>query len=182
VFIDSLLGEVRARSLTVAALRSITGLDLQEVQDRRHIPAGPGVYVWAAGVHCGVWYVGSGSGWNGLWSRLGTWFRHLETIYERNIGPDPLAEDGAAFWVPAIRTAYLEELKCYASVVDEGSAHSAKEWEARIQQANQIASGNVSVLGGSAWENKAGSLAQMAETWAWERLREMERQAAAPTP
>jgi hypothetical protein len=44
-----------------------------------------------------------------------------------------------------------------------------------MQQANRIASGNVSVLGGSAWENKAGSLAYDADKWAWDQLLAMQR-------
>jgi hypothetical protein len=46
-----------------------------------------------------------------------------------------------------------------------------------MQQANRIASGNVSVLGGSAWENKVDSLAHEANKWAWERLLTMQQEA-----
>ena len=73
---------------------------------------------------------------------------------------------------------HLNQLKCYASSLSEGSEPGAKVWEARMQQANRIASGNVSVLGGSAWENKANSLlAYEADNWAWERLLAMQREA-----
>jgi hypothetical protein len=78
---------------------------------------------------------------------------------EQNIGPDAPVENGAAWWVPAVRAAYLEQLKCFGSPLPEDSVPSVKVWEARMQQANRIAAGNVSVLGGSAWENKEGSLA-----------------------
>lgn len=46
-----------------------------------------------------------------------------------------------------------------------------------MQQANRIASGNVSILGGGAWENKPNSLAHEANNWAWERLLAMQREA-----
>lgn len=180
MFIDSLLGDVPSRSLTVRALCMITGLELRHIPDRQKIPQGPGVYVWAPNFDCGVWYIGSGSGWNGLWSRLGTWFSALQAMRADNVGPDPLVENGAAWWVPAVRAAHLNQLKCYASSLSEGSEPGAKVWEARMQQANRIASGNVSVLGGSAWENKANSLAYEADNWAWERLLAMQREAEGP--
>ena len=180
MFIDSLLGDVPSRSLTVRALCMITGLELRHILGRQKIPQGPGVYVWAPNFDCGVWYIGSGSGWNGLWSRLGTWFSALQAMRADNVGPDPLVENGAAWWVPAVRAAHLNQLKCYASSLSEGSEPGAKVWEARMQQANRIASGNVSVLGGSAWENKANSLAYEADNWAWERLLAMQREAEGP--
>jgi hypothetical protein len=181
MFVDSLLGDVPSRSLTVRALREITEIELRHIPDRQAIPRGPGVYVWAPGDDCGVWYIGSGSGWNGLWSRLGTWFGALEAMREQNIGPDPLVEHGAAWWVPAVRAAYLHQLRCYGSPLPKDSSVSAKEWEARMQQANRIAAGNVSVLGGGAWENKKGSLASEADQWAWHRLQTMQREAEGPT-
>jgi hypothetical protein len=155
MFVGLLLGDVPGRSLTVRALRKITGLDLTHIPDRQEIPRGPGVYVRAPGVDCGVWYIGSGSGWNGLWSRLGTWFRGIEEMREQNIGPDPLVENGTAWWTPAVRVAYLRQLNCYGSALPEDSGPGPKVWEARMQQANRIAADNVSVLGGGAWENKA---------------------------
>jgi hypothetical protein len=179
-FIDQYLGDVPARSLTVRALCEITGLDLKRIPGRQEIPSGPGVYVAAPGFDCGVWYIGSGAGWNGLWSRLGTWFRAIEAMRSSGIGPDPLAENGAAMWVPAVRAAYLNDLKFYGTAVPENGTADARVWEARMQQANQIASGNVSLLGGSAWENKKDSLAYRAEQWAWDRLREMQQKAQEP--
>jgi len=175
MFVDSLLGDVPSRSLTVRALCMITGLELRYIPDRRSIPRGPGVYVWAPGFDGGVWYIGSGSGWNGLWSRLGTWFSALEAMRADNVGPDPLVENGAAWWVPAVRAAHLNQLKCYGCSLAEISGPGAKVWEARMQQANRIASGNVSVLGGGAWENKPGSLAYEADKWAWDQLLAMQR-------
>jgi hypothetical protein len=77
--------------------------------------------------------------------------------------------------VPAVRAAHLNQLKCYGCALAEVSGPGAKVWEARMQQANRIASGNVSVLGGSAWENKAGSLAYDADKWAWDQLLAMQR-------
>lgn len=180
MFVDSLLGDVPSRSLTVQALCEITGIQLRHIPDRQQIPRGAGVYVWARGFDCGVWYIGSGSGWNGLWSRLGTWFGALEAMREQDIGPDPLVENGAAWWVPAVRTAYLEQLRCFGSSLPEDSVPGAKVWEARMQQANRIAAGNVSVLGGGAWENKEGSLAYEANQWAWDRLLTMQGQVEAP--
>jgi hypothetical protein len=180
MFVDSLLGDVPSRSLTVRALCKITGINLRNIPDRQGIPRGPGVYVWAPGFDCGVWYIGSGSGWNGLWSRLGTWFAALEAMREQNVGPDPLVENGAAWWVPAVRAAHLAQLKCFGCPLPEDSVPGAKVWEARMQQANRIAAGNVSVLGGGAWENKKGSLAYEADQWAWDRLRAMQREAEGP--
>jgi hypothetical protein len=182
MFVDSLLGNVPSRSLTVRALCKITGLELRHIPDRQNIPAGPGVYTWAPCPDCGVWYIGSGSGWDGLRSRLGTWFSALEAMRADNVGPDPLVEYGAAWWVPAVRAVHLNQLKCYGSCLPEDSEPGAKVWEARMQQANRIASGNVSVLGGSAWENKKGSLAYEADEWAWDRLLTMKREAEPPTP
>ena len=181
MFIDSLLGDVPSRSLTPQALCKITRLDLRHIPDRQSIPEGPGVYTWAHCFYCGVWYIGSASGWDGLRSRLGTWFRALDEMRENNVGPDPLVKDGAAWWVPAVRAAHLNQLQCYGSPLSEDSEADAKVWEARMQQANRIASGNVSVLGGSAWENKENSLAYKADEWAWERLLEMQREAEPPT-
>jgi hypothetical protein len=100
---------------------------------------------------------------------------------EENVGPDPLVENGAAWWVPAVRAAYQEKLKCFGSPLPEDSVPGAKVWEARMQQANRIAAGNVSVLGGGAWANKQGSLACEADQWAWDRLRTMQREAERAT-
>jgi hypothetical protein len=179
MFVDSLLGDVPSRSLTVEALCKITGLDLLLIPDRQKIPRGPGVYVWAPDFDCGVWYIGSGSGQDGLRSRLGTWFGKIEEMRVNNIGPDPLVENGAAWWVPAIRAAYLNKLKCYAAL-SENTGENAEVWEARMQQANQITSGNVTLLGGSAWENDEKSRAYAAEDWAWNQLRQMQQEGQQP--
>lgn len=168
-----LLGGVNVPSLTVPAMREITELRLCHIPDRASVPEGPGVYVWAADdVSAGIEYIGSGSGWNGLWSRLGTWFAGIETVRSavRSLGDDPLAEGGVAWASPAVRIAALKNLRCYASVT--GEEPGAKVWEARMQQANRIVSGRTAPLGGSAWELK-GDLAKDADRWAFDRLRSL---------
>jgi hypothetical protein len=172
VFIDTLRASVDACALTINGLRSITELDFRLIPERGDIPHFSGVYGWAQDEASGVWYLGSGSGSNGLSSRLGVWFAAVAGASADN--RDPLLAPSIARWSPAIRAVVEHKLRCYAAVVPDDPG--AKVWEARMQQASRIVTGNVSLLGGSAWELK-GPLAFEADAWAWERLCEMEQKA-----
>ena len=134
MFVDALLGDVLSRSLTVGALRKITDSNAGHSGSPAHSTRPRRLRVGAQGVDCGVWYIGSGSGWNGLWSRLGTWFSAFETMRANNVGPDPLVQKGAASWVPAVRAAHLNQLQCYSSSLPQGSDPGAKVWEARCNR------------------------------------------------
>jgi hypothetical protein len=175
--LDDLLGTIPAKSLTVKAIRLITGLPFDLIIDTDNIPRAPGCYVWAKDENGPVWYIGE-SNW--LPRRLGEqWFYW---VYEQIPNEDKTSSDrleplGIACWPTAIRAVYENGLQCFASATQR-TGFIPEVWEARIQQANKIVSGNMMLIGGSGWEDKEGTPwgDQRLEAFAWaqQRLREME--------
>lgn len=187
--LSGLTAEVTVTALTPQGVQLLTAeLEWNEIGTRNDIPRGPGPYLWAAGWQQAAWYIGSGSGALGLWSRLGNQLRWaeearadrdewVEAAAAAGVVPDLLAADSLAMlWVPLVRTIAERGLRCFAATSDASSA-DAKTWEKRIQCANRIVSANSSILGGSAWE-QSGEHWVSADAWAQQALRH--HSAAAP--
>jgi len=184
MFVDTLTAPLPARALTPRAIAAITQLPLTQVEQRSDIPSGSGIYVWAADWDSGIWYTGSGTGFQGLRARVGGYLGWVAAAAGRaeDASRDPLDETSLAVTdVPIIRAIVEHSLTCFAASVPETADQSAMEiaepagaaqWEKRILMANRTITGNPSVLGGSAWELK-GAHWEAADLWSWHRLREM---------
>ncbi|MGY1719270.1 hypothetical protein ACI8AG_09510 [Blastococcus sp. SYSU DS0552] len=97
--------------------------------------------------------------------------------------PDPMVDPGTgdlglAWWSPIIRYAARYGLTVKAASVD-GTDASAPEWEARIKALGGSVAALESIVGGSGWEAKDGTLRGNAYAWAIERLES--RRGADPT-
>lgn len=164
------------RAITPRAIDAIvrpSGLSLVPVKAKGDIPAGPGAYVLAVAYDGPTFYTGSGSGERGLSTRLGSylsWSAQIAAAGRPRL-EDPLEADSLARagWSSMPRAVWDYNLSCWALGTPYGEA---KMWEARLQQANRILSGNPMFFGGSAWE-VTGELASAASDWAWDRLSQM---------
>lgn len=183
MFVETLVAPITVQSLTPRAVAAITTLDFCPVKQRSDIPAGQGVYVWAANFDAGIWYTGSGSGVNGLLARVGNqlgWAATMAAHLTKFPSLDPLDETSLAYnSVPIVRAIVEQGLTCFAAPVTTELGEpslselvTAQQWEKRILTANRTVTGNPSLLGGSAWELK-GEHWDKADLWSWETLRRM---------
>lgn len=182
-FIDSVTAPVgRLRALTPAGIDQITELHLRPVQNRAELPLSPGPYVWAESWEGAAFYFGSASGARGLAHRVGNEMRwkaeHLSWL-----GSEDPFTSGAAMEVPLIRTISELDLTCFIAEarpatwsVHDGSLQTpvtAQEWERFIQETSSLLTGHRSLVGGGAWENKAGQLGERMQEIALHRIREL---------
>jgi hypothetical protein len=182
---DALSAPTQVRGLTLEAIRLATGLawvqvDLADPQ----IPTEKGVYVWVDGVppHA-LRYHGSGSGKGGLRARLSNQLRwRTNQRTRRAMDPRALTQREAfnlASEVPAVQQG-AEDRQLYYAVAETAPwsvernriepPSSALEWEHFISAASLLAAGHRGIVGGSAWEDKVGTLGYFMTDIAWDRL------------
>lgn len=176
---------VFARALTLDAIRLATGLSWIQVDLAfPELPSDQGVYVWVetAPPHA-LWYHGSGSGNGGLRRRLADQLRWRSNQVARlSAGLNVLSEQDAwdlAREVPAVQQSAREHLLFYAVARPASWAiprstitppTSALQWESFISALSLLATGHRGLVGGGAWESKAGTVADLMTELAWDRL------------
>lgn len=179
-----LVSNYEVQGLTLEAVRSLTGLSWVRVDQKSDIPIEPGVYGWFDPTPPNVMvYHGSGSGAGGLYGRLANQFRWQANHRDRMLAfdLDPTEDNGyeRAAESPVIREYTERGLVLYAAVAAPASwvvptslatPANAIEWETFIYSASHLATGRRSILGGGAWENKSGSLAEHMASVAWDRM------------
>lgn len=130
-----------------------------------------------------LWYHGSGSGKSGLHGRLSNQLRWRANQRSRiELNPKMLSEQDAydlAREVPAVQQAADDRLLFYA-IAETASwsverneimpPRGALEWESFISAMSLLATGHRSLIGGGAWESKAGTIDQLMTDLAWDRL------------
>lgn len=139
------------------------------------IPATPGVYVWADSRTAPIVYHGRGAGGRGLRNRLGNeigW--GLGYASRAAEDPDAVRNVDVGGEVPLVRMASGAGRRPYYLVEQPalwpGGPTSAAEWEAFISGVSQIVCGHRGLVGGGAWEAKAGSIPDLMWYVARDRL------------
>lgn len=182
---DALSTPVETRAVTLDAIRRITGLDWDQVDlTAPQIPYAPGVYLWvdAAAPHA-LRYHGSGTGKGCLHDRLSKQLA-WRTNQRRRLAADPnsLTEEDAyelSAEVPAVhQAAGNRELFCAIAQPARWSIersqidppNTALEWEAFISAVSLHVADHRGLVGGGAWESKAGTLGHLMTDLAWDRL------------
>jgi hypothetical protein len=152
--------------------------------DPVELPQGPFVYVLVDS-RGGIHYPGKSDAQSASAGRRAMaypkWIADYYSEMAASGRPDPMVDPATgdldlAWWSPIIRYAARHGLIVKAASV-EGTAASAVEWEARIKALGGIVAGLESVVGGSGWEAKDGTLRGDAYTWAVDRLRARRRDA-----
>lgn len=176
---------VPMEALTLEAVRQATGLDWVQVDlAAPELPAEQGVYAWAdAADPNALWYHGSGSGQGGLRARLTNQLRWRTNQRTRAMAdPASLSEQDAfdlAREVPAVQQAAKERQLHYAIAkpapwtVERSEIvppAGALEWEAFISAVSLLITGHRGLVGGGAWESKAGTIGHRMTDLAWDRL------------
>lgn len=142
---------------------------------RASIPADPGIYAWAGDRAAPIVYHGRGVGGRGLRGRLGnelSWGLGYATAVA--VDADPVRNVEVGGEVPLVRLASGGGLRPFYLVEQPApwadGPSSASEWEAFVSEASRIITGHRSLVGGGAWEAKAGSVGDRMWTAAQQRL------------
>lgn len=170
------------KALTPEGVSRITGLAFRRAEQISDLPEAPGAYLWAADWTGPCLYFGAAAGTRGLRHRVGNEFRWQAQYRQVLDRYDPL-ESEAVTEVPLVRIAAELHLRCYVAEaipavwnVDDASLQvpaTALEWERFIQEASAVVTGHRGVIGGGAWESKAGSLGDRMQAVAIARLRDL---------
>jgi hypothetical protein len=140
------------------------------------LPDGHLVYV-ALDANDGLFYAGksdrSGGNVRRVLQHLG-WRDQLRNQLDRS-GQlvDAVTNSDLGQWSAIVHSAVRYDLRYLAAPV-AGTGASAREWEARIQRLSGRVTGNESILGGSAWEWRWGSLRGNADAWLESRVNELQ--------
>lgn len=185
---DAFKAPIEVYSLRLESLIEITGLSWSRYKGPSDLPLGEGVYGWfTPAVPQVLMYHGRGIGTAGLSKRAGDELRfasyqraRLEAFEETRNNDTGWA---VANEVPVIRQIAERGLELWFAPAHTApwsfsNGHqlpsSAIEWESFISAVSHLVTGLRSIIGGGAWESKAGSLARsMCET-AWARLYELD--------
>jgi len=175
----------QSQVLAFEAVRLTTGLEWIQVDlDTPQLPQAPGVYAWVdAAAPNGLRYHGNGSGKGGLHRRLTDQLRWRANQRHR-LGVDErsLTEQDAydlAREVPAVQQAAGDRHLHYAIAepaswsIDRSDIvppREAREWESFISAVSLLVTGHRGLVGGGAWESKAGTIDQLMTDLAWDRL------------
>ncbi|MCI4659723.1 hypothetical protein [Cryobacterium zhongshanensis] len=129
----------------------------------------------------GVIYIGKSDAASGVVGRRALAYSKWSSEYLSKVAeagrPDPLADPMAgdlslAGWAPIIRFVTRHQaIVRVASVANTGL--NGKTWEARLQALAGTLTGLESLVGGSGWEAKPGTLRDEGYDWAWARLGEL---------
>lgn len=182
---EELSTSVQTRAVTLAAVQLTTDLEWTQVDlDAPRVPRAPGVYAWvdAAAPHA-LRYHGSGSGSGGLYRRLSDQLRWRSNQRMRlAMEPSSLSEQDAydlAREVPAVQQAAGDRL-LFCAVAGPASWSverneieppcEARQWESFISAVSLHVAGHRGLIGGGAWESKAGTIDQLMTDLAWDRL------------
>lgn len=175
---------IQTRVLSLDTIRRTTGLDWSEIDlEAPHLPTEEGVYAWVdqSAPH-GLRYHGRGIGKNGLRGRLSNQLRWAAAQRAR-LADGPGTEQQAydlASELPAVQQAADGHAALYVAVtrpapwtVERNTIappRGAIEWEAFISAVSLLVTGHRGLVGGGAWEDKAGSVGDQMTDLAWDRL------------
>ena len=189
---------VQTQALTLEAVIKTTGLTWVQVDlDDPQIPTDQGVYVWVdEDAPHALRYHGSGSGKNGLRGRLVNQLRWRKFQRDRReffqrvrSGLAALAGSEQRIYelaseVPAVQQAADGRQLYYAiakpapwSVERNEIAppQGSLEWEAFISAVSLLVVGHRGLIGGGAWEYKAGTVGARMQNLTWDRLVDLNR-------
>jgi hypothetical protein len=185
---DAFKAPIEVHGLRLESLKRITGLSWTRYKDLSDLPIGEGVYGWfTPAVPQVLMYHGRGIGTEGLSKRAGDELRFASYQRARLEKFAELPSDGTGWAVaseaPVIRQITERDLELwFAPAVaapwsfpnDHLIPSSATEWESFISEVSHLVTGLRSIIGGGAWESKAGTLARSMCDTAWVRLYELD--------
>ncbi|AWB86570.1 hypothetical protein [Mycetocola zhujimingii] len=142
---------------------------------------GPFVYVLVESGG-GIIYIGKSDAETGTAGKRALSYPKWSSEYLAKVAeggwPDPIhdpesADFTLAGWAPIIRFQTLHQAMVKVASVGHTDANG-RVWEARLQALSGTLTGLESLVGGSGWEFKPGTLRDAGYEWAWERLEEMQ--------
>lgn len=150
---------------------------------------GPYIYVLVE-PRGGVIYVGKSDAKNAAAGRRALSYakwssQYLESV-SRSGGPDPMVDPqhgdrDLTDWSPIVRFITRHQASVYMASV-RGLNAEAREWEARLQALAGYLTALESVVGGSGWEAKPGTLRGAGYLWAAERIKQVNQSGFASLP
>jgi hypothetical protein len=166
------LPEFGAFTSLVPELSFVDVVDLEE--------AGPFVYTLVE-PRGGIIYFGKSDAVTGTIGKRALAYAKWSSEYLAQVAeagrPDPMVDPvrggvNLAGWAPIIRFVTRHQaIVRVASVAGTGA--NGKVWEARLQAMAGILTGLESLVGGSGWEAKDGTLRSQGYIWAWTRIVEL---------
>ncbi|SEO09528.1 hypothetical protein [Cryobacterium luteum] len=129
----------------------------------------------------GVIYVGKSDATTGAVGKRALAYAKWSSEYQDQVAdggrPDPLVDPvsgdlSLAAWSPIIRFVTRHQAIVHVASV-AGTGLSGKLWEARLQGLTGTLTGLESLVGGSGWEAKPGTLRKEGYDWAWDRITQL---------